>query len=87
MFKTVDFALAALILASPAIAQAQGSEGNSASALKSACQVDYRAHCSGRDPAPPIVAACVAQYYVNLSRNCQIALDAYNSPASEPADQ
>ncbi len=74
-------ALAACV---PAAAWAQGSDANNAgAALKSACRTDYRRHCVGNDPAAPIAAACLAQYYTNLSKNCQAALDAYNAP---PAD-
>ena len=79
-------ALLALLVGSSTAAQAQGSEGNAAAALKSACRVDYRAHCSGNDPTPPIAAACLAQFYVNLSTGCRTALDTYNTPASETPD-
>ncbi len=75
--------LSALIACSPAAAWAQGSEARDGTALKSTCRTDYRAHCVGTDPAPPIAAACLAQFYVNLSKNCQAALDAYNAPQSE----
>ncbi len=69
---------------SPAAAWAQGNEArNTGTALKSACRTDYRAHCVGNDPAAPIAAACLAQFYLNLSKNCQAALDAYNAPQSE----
>lgn len=76
--------ISALVAGSPAAAWAQGSEArNTGTALKSSCRADYRAHCVGNDPAPPIAAACLAQFYLNLSKNCQAALDAYNAPQSE----
>lgn len=76
--------VSALIACNPAAAWAQGSEArNNGAALKSTCRTDYRAHCVGNDPAPPIAAACLAQFYLNLSKNCQAALDAYNAPQSE----
>ncbi len=75
--------MAALAACAPAAAWAQGSgTANLGVALKSACRTDYRAHCVGNDPAAPIAAACLAQFYVNLSKNCQAALDAYNAPPS-----
>ena len=74
-------------LASCAPAWAQGNETvNPSVALKSACRTDYRAHCVGTDPAAPIEAACLAQFYLNLSKNCQAALDAYNAPPSTDAE-
>lgn len=77
-------AISALIACSPAVAWAQGNDArNTGMALKSACRTDYRAHCVGNDPAAPIAAACLAQFYLNLSKNCQAALDAYNAPQSE----
>ena len=78
--------LIALIGGSTA-AQAQASDGEAATALRSACRNDYRAHCVGSNPAPPIAAACLAQFYVNLSKTCQTALDAYNAPANGDAQQ
>ena len=76
-------AIAALVACAPSAAWAQGSEtANPGVALKSACRTDYRAHCVGNDPAAPIAAACLAQFYLNLSKNCQAALDAYNAPPS-----
>ena len=68
-------------------AQGQAGNGETASVLKSACRNDYRAHCVGSNPAPPIEAACLAQFYINLSKNCQMALDAYNAPANEGTEQ
>ena len=47
-------------------------------AMKRSCKADYAAHCNGNDPAAPIAAACLAQYYINLSDVCRVALDAYN---------
>ena len=76
--------ISALIACGPATAWAQGNETrDTGMALKSACRADYRAHCVGNDPAAPIAAACLAQFYLNLSKNCQAALDAYNAPQSE----
>ena len=80
-------ALLISLIGGSSTALAQASDGEAASALKSNCRNDYRAHCMGSNPAPPIEAACLAQFYINLSKTCQVALDAYNAPAnagSEP---
>ena len=85
--KVIQIGLLAFFIGSSTVAQAQVSEGDAAATMKSACRTDYRAHCIGSDPAPPIAAACLAQFYVNLSKNCQAALDAYNTssnPAPDP---
>lgn len=76
-----------LLVGGSTAALAQTGEGDAATALKSACRNDYRAHCIGGNPAPPIAAACLAQFYVNLSKTCQTALDAYNAPANGGAEQ
>ncbi len=71
----------AMIVNTCGTARAQVSENDRATALKTACRTDYRNHCTGNDPAAPVAAACLAQFYVNLSKNCQTALEAYNRPA------
>jgi hypothetical protein len=71
-------------LAGSALAQTGPSPAVSASLLQS-CRIDYEAHCVGHNPAPPIAAACLSQYYVNLSTQCRQALDAYNHPDSGDA--
>ncbi len=76
-----------LLVGGSTAALAQSSDGDAASALRSACRNDYRAHCVGSNPAPPIAAACLAQFYVNLSKNCQIALDAYNASTNSGTEQ
>ncbi len=79
--------VSALVACGPAAAWAQGNETvNTGTALKSACRTDYRAHCVGTDPAAPIAAACLSQFYLNLSKTCQAALDAYNAPPSTDAE-
>jgi len=85
MSKTLRVALLALVCGASGV-QAQTRDNAAGAGLKSACRADYRAHCTGNDPAPPIAAACLSQYYVNLSKNCQAALEAYNNPASERSD-
>lgn len=78
-------AVAALIAGSPAAALAQSAGPSSATvtSMKLSCRADYRAHCSGSDPSAPIAAACLAQFYLNLSKSCQSALDAYNAPQQD----
>ena len=66
-------------LAASAVAQTAPSPAVSAALLQS-CRTDYEAHCVGHNPAPPIAAACLSQYYVNLTTQCRAALDAYNHP-------
>lgn len=87
--RFLRLAALALIIGSPGVALAQSNGASSAAALsmKSSCRGDYRAHCVGSDPSAPIAAACLAQFYVNLSKGCQAALDAYNAPQSEPEEQ
>ena len=80
--------IAVLLACAPAAAWAQGSDAaNTGVALKSACRADYRAHCVGTDPSAPIAAACLSQYYLNLSKTCQTALDAYNAPPGTDTEQ
>jgi len=86
MSQTLKIALCLMIAGGAAAAQAQTRGNNYGAALKSTCRADYQAHCSGNDPAPPIAAACLAQFYVNLSKNCQTALNAYNNPSTEPSE-
>jgi hypothetical protein len=50
-----------------AIAQGQG--GGYAQ-IRGACQADYTAHCTGSTVEP----ACLRQYWSNLSKKCQAAL-------------
>ncbi len=77
-----------LVAYGPAAVWAQENEKvNTGVALKSACRTDYRAHCVGSDPAAPIAAACLAQFYLNLSKTCQAALDAYNAPPGDNTEQ
>lgn len=78
----------ALGMAQTATAQTAGrSSAAAAAALRSSCKADYSAHCVGNDPSAPIAAACLAQFYVNLSKGCQAALNAYSRPAPEPTDE
>ncbi len=55
--------------------------------MKASCRTDYRAHCVGSDPSAPIAAACLAQFYINLSKGCQAALDAYNAPQDQQPEE
>ena len=61
----------------PSPALAGGS--STAQTLLSTCRRDYRAHCTGNNPAPTVLAGCLSQYYLNLTRDCQAALDSYNA--------
>lgn len=87
--RLLDAAMLALVAISPAAALAQARDAGSAAAMsmKSSCRADYRAHCIGSDPSASIAAACLSQFYVNLSKGCQTALDAYNNPQGEPEEQ
>ena len=71
-------------LAGSASAQTGPTPAASAALLQT-CRTDYAAHCVGQNPAPPIAAACLSQYYVNLSADCRAALDAYNHPGGDDA--
>jgi len=79
----------ALAAASPATALAQSAGASSAAAtsMKLSCRTDYQAHCRGSEPSAPIAAACLAQFYVNLSKSCQTALDAYNAPQQKQPEE
>ncbi len=82
-------AIVMLVAGSSAAAFAQSSDSSSATAMsmKASCRTDYRAHCTGNDPSAPIAAACLAQFYVNLSKSCQAALNAYNAPPGQAEEQ
>jgi hypothetical protein len=78
--RATVIALAFATLSGPSSAYAQDQslrqvDPAAAQALREACRIDYRAHCTGEKPALAIETACLAQYYVNLSKGCQSALD------------
>jgi hypothetical protein len=72
------------LLAYPATAQTDDAAGL-AMALKSQCKADYARRCTGNDPPAAIAAACLSQYYINLSIPCRAALDAYKGAATTTA--
>ena len=54
--------------------------------MRKLCKTDYYAHCVGTDPAYPIEAACLSQFYTNLSPGCRAALDQYHAPQTPDAE-
>ena len=48
--------------------------------FRAACAQDYRLYCTGDNPGVALEAACLRQYYVNLSLNCRTALDDLQNP-------
>jgi len=48
--------------------------------FRAACAQDYRLYCAGDNPGAALEAACLKQYYVNLSLNCRTALDDLQNP-------
>ena len=78
--------IAALLVAVPVCSPASAQEADSAPpaqevpygperGLRSSCHEDYGQFCAGSDAAPvPFQVACLRQSWVNLSRNCQSAL-------------
>jgi len=48
--------------------------------FRAACAQDYRVYCTGDNPGVALEAACLGQYYVNLSLNCRTALDGLQNP-------
>jgi len=48
--------------------------------FRAACTQDYKLYCTGDNPGVALEAACLRQYYVNLSLNCRTALDDLQNP-------
>jgi hypothetical protein len=78
MYFTTGFGLIIGGIGSIAWAQDTGSQG-----LQAACSTDYHRFCTGDDPGAAIVAACLSQYYMNLSEQCRGALDAQQKAQTE----
>lgn len=73
----------AILRATPAVlAQESDLRG-----FRMACAQDYRSYCTGDNPGVALQAACLRQYYVNLSLNCRIALDRLQNPTGADEDQ
>ena len=88
MNRTLILVTASFVLAQSAVAQSANPENqNAGQAMTKACTAEYRTHCTGSNPSPPIAAACLSQYYVNLSKGCQVALDAYAHPGQGSNDE
>jgi hypothetical protein len=68
--------------AQPVLAQESGGQG-----LEAACKEDYQSFCSGDNPGVAMEAACLRQYYINLSMPCRAALDQQQNPAAAGEDQ
>jgi hypothetical protein len=66
--------LAVLVSLGATTAVGQGTTGQGRSSgyakIRGPCQADYAAHCSGSTVEP----ACLRQYWSNLSKKCQAAL-------------
>ena len=76
-----------VVASQAALAQSTAASQETGRAMMTACKTDYRAHCTGNNPSPPIAAACLSQHYISLSRGCQAALDAYNNPGQGNEDE
>lgn len=50
--------------------------------FRAACEQDYRRYCVGDDPGAALEAACLSQYYINLSLSCRAALDRQQNPGA-----
>ncbi|MCX5495910.1 cysteine rich repeat-containing protein [Kaistia dalseonensis] len=81
------FSLLAMILVSAGAASAQAPTAAQQSAIRSACQSDFRAHCSGVSPGGADALQCLQKNLASLSPSCQSAVSAASPPpaASAPA--
>ena len=73
----------ALLTAGP-LAMAQDSD---VQGFRVACDQDYKRYCTGDSPGPALEAACLNQYYINLSLNCRAALDRQQNATARDEDQ
>lgn len=51
-------------------------------AFRLACSQDYKYYCTGDSPGVALEAACLRQYYINLSLQCRQQLDQQNAMAT-----
>ncbi len=82
--------LAAGLIALPLLAGTAAAQPTSAqqAAIKSSCQSDFRANCSGVSPGGEAALACLQQNVAKLSAACQQAVNAASgtaAPAPAPA--
>ncbi len=83
----------ALLVAGPLVAPSAAAQPTSAQqqAIKSSCQSDFRAHCSGVSPGGSAALQCLQQNVATLSAGCQQAVNAVSgggttaAPAAAPA--
>jgi len=55
--------------------------------FRAACAPDYRQYCAGDNPGVTLEAACLSQYYINLSLSCRMALDRLQNPSAADEGQ
>jgi hypothetical protein len=80
------FAVVAVLVAAPALAQAPSQAQRDA--IKSQCRSDYMAHCSSVPPGGEASLQCLQKNMSSLSSGCQGAVRAVEAPAAaaKPAD-
>lgn len=72
------------ILVAANTTQASAREGDPGAAPLQACRSDSSKYCSDLDRTGGGEAACLRQFYINLSQPCQAALDARGSAGAPP---
>jgi len=72
------------ILVAAGLVQASAREGDPGAATLRACRSDSSKYCSSLDRMGGGEAACLRQFYINLSQPCQAALDARGSAGAPP---
>jgi len=78
-----QFLMLALMTIGAPSAIAQDPPPSGYAQMRGACQADYRAHCTGSTVEP----ACLRQYWANLSKKCQAALQQQRQSALDGAGE
>ena len=63
-----------MLLAVTAVAVGGVRAAETDEAIRNACATDFRAYCTGENPADAVATACLKQNFLSLSRECQSAL-------------
>jgi|SRR5690242_15654668 Cysteine rich repeat len=77
-------AMSAMLIAPPVFSQAPSEAQRSA--IRSACRVDYEAHCASIAPGGAASLQCLQKNLTSLSPPCQSAVRALEAPAESKAE-
>jgi hypothetical protein len=80
---SASIALAAFMIAAPALAQAPSQAQRAA--IKSQCRNDYIAHCSSIPPGGAASLQCLQKNMASLAPGCASAVQAVGAPAAQSA--